>query len=130
MPNFPINTQEEWDAAVAEEYGDVAGLQEQIASLTGERDTNASTIADLQKQLNQFKLSDLRRSVAQKKGIPLEFASRLAGETEKEINADADAMAALLKAQKGTAPLFDPTPKEYDPKKAEYSEMLRELRGE
>ena len=31
----PINTQEEFDARVAEVYGDVAGLQGQITALTG-----------------------------------------------------------------------------------------------
>lgn len=130
MPNFPITTQEEWETAVAAEYGDVAALQGQITTLTGERDTHANTIAQLQQQIDQFKLDNLRRSIAQKKGLPAELAGRLTGTTEKEIGADADAMAAIFKAAKGPAPLFDPTPKEQDPKKANYSEMLKELRGE
>ena len=48
MEFTPINTQEEFDARVREVHGDVAGLQGQIETLTGERDTHAATIAQLQ----------------------------------------------------------------------------------
>lgn len=128
---FPINNQEEFNAAVTEAYGDVAALQGQITTLTGERDAHANTIAELNKQINQHKVSDLRRSIAQKKGLPLEFASRLTGETEKDIGTDADALLAIFKAAKGTAPLFQPgNGGGADPKNAALSETLNELRGE
>lgn len=130
MPNYPINNQEEWDAAVAAEYGDVAGMQSQITTLTGERDAHATTIAELQGKIKAHETNALKQTIAKKKGIPIEFASRLTGENEKDISADADSMAAMLKAAKGPAPLFDPTPKETDPKKVEISDMLKDLRGE
>ncbi len=131
MPNFPINNQEEFDAAVTEAYGNVADLQGQITTLTGERDTHANTIAELQKKVKTFEVNDLRRSIAKQKGIPMEFASRLTGETEKDISADADSLAAILKAAKGPAPLFQPgNSGGEDPKKAELSDMLKDLRGE
>ena len=58
------------------------------------------------------------------------MAGRLAGETEKDIRADADAIASILRAVKGPAPLADLTPKEADAKTASMSSMLNELRGE
>ena len=51
MEFTPINTQEEFDAAVTAKYGDVANLQQQVTTLTGERDTHATTIANLQKEI-------------------------------------------------------------------------------
>ena len=43
----PINTEEEFAAAVAARYGDVATLQQQLQTVTGQRDTHAKTIEEL-----------------------------------------------------------------------------------
>jgi hypothetical protein len=58
------------------------------------------------------------------------MASRLTGDDEKALRADADAMSGMLKAFKGPAPLHDPAPKDPDPKTADMEAMLRDLRGE
>ena len=52
------------------------------------------------------------------------------GETEKDIRTDADAMAAMIRTIKGPAPLHDPMEKDPDPKNANLTNMLHELRGE
>lgn len=130
MEFTPINTQEEFDAAVAARYGDVANLQQQIQTLTGERDTHANTIANLQKEISGYKTAELKQRIAKEKGIPLDMASRLSGETEKDLRADADTMAGMLRAYKGPAPLADPGRKDPDGKNASMSAMLSELRGE
>lgn len=130
MDFTPINTQEEFDARVTELYGDVNGLQGQITTLTGERDTHAATIANLQKEINGYKVAALKQKVAKEKGIPLDMASRLAGDDEKSLRADADAMAANLRAYKGPAPLANPNGQVPDPKNASMVNTLRELRGE
>ena len=57
----PINTQEEFDARVTELYGDVSGLQQQITTLTGERDAHASTIAELQAQIKKLQEQNASR---------------------------------------------------------------------
>ena len=126
----PINTQEEFDARVTEVYGNVKDLQGQITTLTGERDTHANTIAQLQKQVKGYETTALKQRIAKEKGIPMDFASRLSGETEADIKADADAMAGMLKAVKGPAPLFEPGGKDPDAKTVGMTTMLNELRGE
>ena len=128
MEFTPINTQEEFDAAVAERYGDVAGLQQQVTTLTGERDAHAATIAELQGKVKGYETSALNQKIARQAGIPMEMADRLTGETEKDIKADAEAIKGILNAVKGPAPLHDPEPK--GGKDANLSNMLHELRGE
>lgn len=130
MEFTPINTKEEFEARVAEVYGDVADLQGQIQTLTGERDTHATTITQLQAEINGYKTADLKRRIAEEKGIPLEMAARLSGDDEAAMRADADSMATVLRAYKGTAPLFDPANKHPDPQKANLENTLKELRGE
>lgn len=121
--NFPINNQEEFDAAVAEVHGDIAALKNQVETLTTERDT-------LQGKVKGFETDAMKRKIAQEKGIPMDMASRLTGDDEKTLKADADNMAAMLRAFKGPAPLADPMPKDPDPKIADMTNMLRDLRGE
>ena len=120
---FPINNQEEFDAAVAEVHGDIQGLKDQVTTLTTERDT-------LQGKVKGYETDALKQKVAKDKGIPLDMASRLSGDDEKALRADADNMAVMLRAYKGPAPLHDPTPKDPDPKTADMASMLRDLRGE
>lgn len=126
----PINTQEEFDAAVAARYGDVANLQQQVTKLTGERDTHAATIADLQKQIKGHETTALKQRIAQEKGIPFEMASRLTGETEKDIRADADTIVGHLRAYKGTAPLAEPNQPTEEGNRAGLRNLLRSMKGE
>ena len=119
----PINTQEEFDAATAE-------LRRQVETLTGERDAHAATIADLQKQNKTLQTTALKQRIAREKGIPSEMADRLSGETEKDIRADADTIAGVLKAVKGPAPLANLNGPDPDAKNAGMMNMLNELRGE
>ena len=130
MEFTPINTQEEFEARVREVHGDVAGLQGQINTLTGERDAHAATIAQLQKQVKGYETTALKQRIAKEKGIPLDMASRLSGEDEKALRADADTMAAGLKAYKGPAPLADPTPAAEEGNRAGLRRLLRGLKGE
>lgn len=126
----PINTQEEFDARVSELYGDVSGLQQQVTTLTGERDAHARTITELQTKVKGYETSALKARIAKEKGIPAEMADRLSGETEKDIKADADAMAGILKSIKGPAPLADSEPKNVDEKTAALKKMLHNMKGE
>ena len=104
----PINTQEEFEQRVKDVYGDVTDLQGKINTLTTTCDTNATTIAALQAQVDEYQLADARRRVAQQKGLPPELADRLRGATEQELATDADSLAGTLRSIKGPAPLFSP----------------------
>lgn len=53
-------------------------------------------LANLQTQLRQKELSDLRRTIAEKVGLPIALASRLQGETEAEIETDAKSLLETL----------------------------------
>lgn len=100
----PINTQEEFDAAVREKYGDVEGLQGQVTALTGERDGHAATIANLQKELDGYKTAELKGRIAKEFGIPDYMAARLSGADEKAMRSDAQALKASLNTFKGPTP--------------------------
>ena len=126
----PINTQEEFDSRVKELYGDVSDLQGRITTLTGERDTHADAIAKLQKEVSGYKTAALKAKIAKEKGIPAELADRLTGEDEKGLRADADTMAANLRAFKGAAPLANNEPNPGDNNTISMRTMLNELRGE
>ena len=126
----PINTEEEFKAAVKAQYGDVEDLQGKITTHEGTIAARDKTIADLQKQVKGYETTALKQKIAKEKGIPMDFAARLSGETEADIKADADAMAGMLKAVKGPAPLFEPGGKDPDAKTVGMTTMLNELRGE
>ena len=107
----------------SELYGDVNDLQGKITA-------HKQTIEQLQGQIKGYETAALKQRIAQEKGIPAEMAARLSGETEKDIRTDADAMAAMIRTIKGPAPLHDPMEKDPDPKNANLTNMLHELRGE
>lgn len=123
MEFTPINTQEEFDARVTEVYGDVKDLQGKITTLTGERDT-------LQGKVKGYETAELKRRIAKEKNIPVDMASRLTGDDEKALRADADTMATMLRAYKGAAPLADHTPAAEDGNRAGLRNLLRGLKGE
>lgn len=125
-----INTQEEFESRVREVYGDVAGLQGQIETLTTERDTHAATITQLQGQIKGFETDALKRKIAAEKGLPLEFASRLTGENEADIKSDADKMTGMLRAFKGAAPLAEPATTSENASRAHLRGLLGKMKGE
>lgn len=126
----PINTQEEFDAAVRERYGDVAGLQGQIDKLTGERDGHANTIAELRTQVAGYQKNELKSRIAREEGIPADMASRLVGDDEKALRADAKALSGNLRALKGAAPLAEEGNKNDEGKRAGLRAILRGMKGD
>lgn len=132
MEFTPITTEEGFLAAVKEKYGDVEDLQGKISNhekTIGERD---ATITQLQTQINGYKTAELKQRIAKEKGIPMDMASRLTGDDEKALRADADALSAGLKAFKGAAPLanHDAADKEESVTRAGLRSILRNLKGE
>ena len=102
----PINTAEEFEtrcserveAALNEERGKYVDYD---ALKAAQADWNKEKRA-MQKQLDDYKLAELRRTVAEDKGIPIGMAARLTGTTEEELRADADKMLPFLRGSYGS----------------------------
>ena len=130
----PINTQEEFDAAIKErlerergKFADYESLKTQVGTLTTERDTAVQQLNDANTKIKTYETNSVKMRIAQEKGIPAEMALRLTGETEEDIAKDADSMAQIFKATKGTAPLFDNSTGVGDNNDAALKQMLQNL---
>lgn len=111
-----------------EKNNELKGLQGQLTELQGTLSTKEKelgSIDELKKQVETYKLKDLKTTIAIKANIPLELASRLNGETEEEIKADAEKLVELIPKNK---PLpLKPTEPPVDDKDAELKKMLGNL---
>ena len=107
----PITTKAEFDAAVKNSV-DAAVAQaekkfegwkspEDFAALTKERD-------DLTAKSKAYEIAALRVKAATEKGLPLELADRLKGETEEELLKDAEALAGITAKSAHTPRHFTP----------------------
>ena len=130
----PINTQEEFDAAIRDrlerergKYADYEDLKAQVGTLTTERDTALQQVADRDAKIAKYETDSVKTRIAREKGIPAEMAHRLTGETEEDIAKDADILAQIFQAAKGTAPLFDNSQPVGDDKDAGLKKLLQNL---
>lgn len=138
MADFtPINTQEEFDAAVSarlkrerEKYADYDTIKGQVAALENQVNTLTGEKAELEKKVKGHETSSVKMRIAQELGIPSAMADRLTGETEEDIRKDATSMASIFKAAQGVAPLYTNNPPTADAKDAAMAEMIHSLRGE
>ena len=144
-----ITTQEEFDAAIKSRlererktiesrYSDYESLKAQIDNLTKEKSdlekAKAEDAKKIQDQLDaanaktkKLELDSIRTKVAIEKKLPLELRTRLSGETEEEIKADADNLAKVFSAeQRRNLPGFSAgTPEPEDKNEAAYKELLQ-----
>ena len=125
----PINTQEEFDAAVKAKYGDVENLQGQITTLTGERDAHAATIADLQGKVSAYETKELKGRIAKELGIPAHFADRLNGADEAALREDAKSLKEGLNKHMGTDPSYEPESGKKTGADADLLAMLHNMKG-
>ena len=119
----PITTQAEFDAAIGErlkreretlakKYGDyedlktkVADYEKQIGQLTRDAADAAKKyagydkdLADLQAKVKGYETDSVKTRIALEAGLPYTMASRLCGESEEDIRADARSLASLMGA--------------------------------
>ena len=134
MPFNPINTQEEFDAAIRDrierergKYADYEDLKTQVSTLTTERDTALQQVAERDAKIAKYETDSVKTRIAREKGIPAEMAHRLTGETEEDIAKDADTLAQIFQAAKGPAPLFDNSQPVGDDKDAALKQLLQNL---
>lgn len=85
--------QREKAAAEKKQLEAAAKAAEEAAAKNGEWEKVAKAkeaeLAELQAALKAKELADLKRTVAEKVGLPLQLAARLVGETEADIEKDA-----------------------------------------
>ena len=141
----PINTQEEWEAAIAplkekaDKYDELAGkkldkqveaLQQQLTAANDTISVNAQTISELTARAEAAEGAVLRLKVAHANSLPYEMAERLKGTTEEEMTADARELAKLV-APPIVAPLASTEPGNVNLSGADaaYMEMASALGG-
>jgi len=71
---------------------------------------NEAKLTELQTALKAKELADLKRTIAEKVGLPLTLAARLMGETEADIENDAKALLETLPKAQKPAPGIVPNP--------------------
>lgn len=105
-----ITAREERKAA--EKYADYNDLKSQVASMTEQLQKQTETINghkaevdDLNAKLHAYETASVKTAVALELGLPYQMASRLNGEDEDAIRADAHAMVKLIGASNQPAPL-------------------------
>lgn len=136
MSDFtPIETQEQLDKVIgerirraeqkaAEKYADyedlktqnagyvtqISQLQTQLQAQADKAKESETSIADLTAKVHQYETASVKTKVALEMGLPYQMASRLTGDDENAIRADAEAMKQLIGAQVGPAPLGSTEP--------------------
>lgn len=120
----PINTREEWEAAIAplkekaDKYDELAGknlekqvetLQEKLNAANKTISDDAKAAAELTARVEAAEGAVLRVKVAHANRLPYEMAERLKGATEEELTADAKELAKLV-APPVVAPLASTEP--------------------
>lgn len=83
-------------------------LNDQISTLTASLTEKETAIADLTAKNKQYETASVKARIAHEKGLPYELAERLSGETEQDIEADAEKLVQFVGSQKPAAPLYAP----------------------
>lgn len=101
----------------AEKYADYDSLKAQVAALTDQTakqtetlNGNKATIEELTAKVHTYETASVKTAVALEMGLPYQMASRLTGDTEDAIRADAQSMLELIGTRKHSAPLGSPEP--------------------
>lgn len=112
------------------------GLEKKVEDLSSTLTTTNKKYEDYDKKLNEAtkelensKLQNSKFRIANEKGIPLELAGRLSGETEDEILEDAEKLSGFV-SQKQTLPLGSNEPNDIDDEDAGLREMVSNLTKE
>ncbi len=129
-----ITTQEQFDAQVApllqaerDKFSDYADLQRKAGLVDGLQ----AQVSDLTAQVAALRNEALQRQIAHEEGLPYELANRLTGKDERELRADAQALAKFVARKPAKAPpLHDPEGEQTDSTRAALKEVLGKIRKE
>lgn len=153
----PINTQEEFDAAVkdrlareAKKYEgytspeDLEKIKEDIKAeydskfedLSGQIDSVNQQLAERDKSIEErdakikgYETNSVKMRIARETGLSYEAVDYLKGDDEKAIRESAESLKALI-GNKSAPPLGDPEPAAGDSKDSAFLKLSRELKGE
>lgn len=132
----PITTQAELDAIVSSAVDEAKKQYENwlspetAAALAQERDDSNAALADMTAKNKAYELNAVKMRVANEKGIPFELAEKISGNTEEEIQKDAEAFAKYFANSKlKPSPRFSGETPFTDSKTASQLEMLREIKN-
>ena len=106
-----------------------ATLEQQVQDMQGTlktKENELGNIDELKKEVETYKLKDLKTNIAIQAGIPLELAGRLSGENEEEIKADAEKMAGFVN-KKQPLPMKPTEPPKVDEKEQAYANLIDNL---
>lgn len=142
----PITTQEDFDARIQDrlvreakkirgEFSDYEELKTKAgtyeAAITAAQETIAgheATIRDLTEKTKRYETDSAKTRIALAKGLPYEMASRLTGETEEEITADAESLQKLMApTTRVEFPMKGTEPEKVDRETAAFAKMLDDL---
>ena len=153
MSDFkPIETQEQLDALIgdriakakrkaAEEYADyedikkrlgeyesqIATLSEQIKVKDEAIGSHDAIVAELNSKVQSYATAAAKMKIAHEFGLPYEFATRIKGETEEDMRADAKALSKFISHPSAPYGRSEPDMKGTDPKTNGLMEMARNL---
>src|SRR5690606_19675688 len=99
---------------------------EELQNALKVKEQELAQVDELQSKLKSYELENLKIKIANQAGIPLDLASRLNGETEEEIKADAEKLASFVN-QKPTLPLKQTEPQKIDEREQAYKKILENL---
>ena len=102
----------------------------ELSSKKEEYEAQNTELENLKNKLSGIERENLLKKVAKEHGIPETFASRLRGEDEKALNADAETLSEYMKALEKPAPHKDTEPIGVEKSEASWINMAQKLRGE
>ena len=119
-----------------EDYEEIKSLKETLEQQVNDLNTTLTAtnekyaeydknVEGLTSELNTYKTQSLKMSIASKAGLPLDLATRLSGDTEEEIKADAEKLASFV-SKPAPLPLKATEPGN-DDKLSPYKNMLENL---
>lgn len=145
-----INTQEEFDSAIAarlqreresihKQYADHDELKKQneeyrnqltdttqkLQDALKSQSETENKIAELNSKIKAHETDSAKTRIALETGLPYQFASKLSGETDEEIRADAEKMIEIIGSQNTTPPPLRTNEGDIDEKKAALASLLK-----
>ena len=147
----PINTQAEFDAAIADRLArqeksitsrfegampaaDVAalksGYEKTINELKSAKEASDTQLTEALSKIKGYATDAAKTRIALEIGIPFEMAPRLNGETEDDIRKDAEALKKMFGAGKPAQPLANPEQDSGDANSTALKNLLRQMRNQ
>ena len=96
VPRSEFNTK---NNELKERDKQIKELNASIEGLTSKASTYDQTIADLTGKVSTYESAALKSRIAYEMGVPFELASRLTGDDEAAVRADAEAIMKLVQRQ-------------------------------